>query len=193
MAAARVREACGIPGTSVHTTFLCRDKPAMKEVLRAAGVRVRRARPAPRRGDEVRRLRRRGRLPAHPQAAGRRRRVRGRAGQRARRARGGDRPQRRRPRRRGRRRGVRRGPRGLLRHDHHRRPGRARVRHPLLPERARGDAHALDLAAVRHHQPHRRRAELRRAARRWAERVIAALGIGTSATHMEWFAGPKGL
>ena len=24
-------------------------------------------------------------------------------------------------------------------------------------------------------------------------RVIAALGIGTSATHMEWFAGPKGL
>jgi carbamoylphosphate synthase large subunit len=36
--AARVREACGIPGTSVRTAFLCRDKPAMKEVLRAAGV-----------------------------------------------------------------------------------------------------------------------------------------------------------
>lgn len=36
--AARVREACGIPGTSVHTAFLCRDKPAMKEVLRAGGV-----------------------------------------------------------------------------------------------------------------------------------------------------------
>jgi formate-dependent phosphoribosylglycinamide formyltransferase (GAR transformylase) len=38
MAAARVRERCGIPGTSVKTTFLCRDKPAMKEALRAAGI-----------------------------------------------------------------------------------------------------------------------------------------------------------
>ena len=39
LTAARVREACGIPGTSVQTTFLCRDKPAMKEVLRNAGIR----------------------------------------------------------------------------------------------------------------------------------------------------------
>lgn len=38
MAAARVRERCGIPGTSVQTTYLCRDKPAMKEALRKAGV-----------------------------------------------------------------------------------------------------------------------------------------------------------
>lgn len=38
MAAARVREACGIPGTSTRTAFLCRDKPAMKDVLREAGV-----------------------------------------------------------------------------------------------------------------------------------------------------------
>src|SRR5262249_24630915 len=38
MAAAKVREACHIPGTSVRTAFLCRDKPAMKEALRAAGV-----------------------------------------------------------------------------------------------------------------------------------------------------------
>jgi len=38
MTAARVRERCGIPGTSVQTTFLCRDKPAMKDALRAAGV-----------------------------------------------------------------------------------------------------------------------------------------------------------
>jgi hypothetical protein len=38
MAAARAREACGIPGTSVHTTWLCRDKPSMKEVLRAGGI-----------------------------------------------------------------------------------------------------------------------------------------------------------
>jgi len=35
---ARVREACGIPGVSARTSFLCRDKPAMKEVLREAGI-----------------------------------------------------------------------------------------------------------------------------------------------------------
>jgi carbamoylphosphate synthase large subunit len=38
LAAARVRERCGIPGTTVQTTHLCRDKPAMKEALRKAGV-----------------------------------------------------------------------------------------------------------------------------------------------------------
>lgn len=36
--AARVREAAHIPGTSVRTAFLCRDKPAMKQALREAGV-----------------------------------------------------------------------------------------------------------------------------------------------------------
>jgi len=35
---AQVREACTIPGTSVRTAWLCRDKPSMKEALRAAGV-----------------------------------------------------------------------------------------------------------------------------------------------------------
>ncbi len=35
---ARVREAAGIPGTSVGTAFLCRDKPAMKAFLREHGV-----------------------------------------------------------------------------------------------------------------------------------------------------------
>ena len=38
MAAAQVREACDIPGTSVRTAWLCRDKPSMKQVLREAGV-----------------------------------------------------------------------------------------------------------------------------------------------------------
>jgi len=38
MAAARVRAACGIPGSSVESVYLCRDKPAMKEALRKAGV-----------------------------------------------------------------------------------------------------------------------------------------------------------
>jgi formate-dependent phosphoribosylglycinamide formyltransferase (GAR transformylase) len=36
--AAQVRENCTIPGTSVRTTWLCRDKPSMKEALRSAGV-----------------------------------------------------------------------------------------------------------------------------------------------------------
>ncbi|MDJ0938779.1 MAG: ATP-grasp domain-containing protein [Woeseiaceae bacterium] len=38
MPAAHVREATGIPGTSTRTAYLCRDKPAMKQVLREAGV-----------------------------------------------------------------------------------------------------------------------------------------------------------
>jgi hypothetical protein len=35
---AQVREACTIPGTSVRTAWLCRDKPSMKQALREAGV-----------------------------------------------------------------------------------------------------------------------------------------------------------
>jgi hypothetical protein len=38
MAAAHVRERCTIPGISARTAFLCRDKVAMKEVLRKSGV-----------------------------------------------------------------------------------------------------------------------------------------------------------
>ncbi len=38
MPAAQVREATGIPGTSVRATWLCRDKPSMKQALREAGV-----------------------------------------------------------------------------------------------------------------------------------------------------------
>ncbi|MDH3410720.1 MAG: ATP-grasp domain-containing protein, partial [Gammaproteobacteria bacterium] len=38
MPVATVREATGIPGTSTRTAFLCRDKPAMKEALRQAGI-----------------------------------------------------------------------------------------------------------------------------------------------------------
>ena len=38
MATAQVREACTIPGTSVRTAWLCRDKPSMKQALREAGV-----------------------------------------------------------------------------------------------------------------------------------------------------------
>ena len=38
LTAAKVRAASGIPGISERTAFLCRDKPAMKEVLRQAGI-----------------------------------------------------------------------------------------------------------------------------------------------------------
>jgi carbamoylphosphate synthase large subunit len=38
LATAQVREACAIPGTSVRTAWLCRDKPSMKQALREAGV-----------------------------------------------------------------------------------------------------------------------------------------------------------
>ncbi|HEV7654490.1 MAG TPA: hypothetical protein VGP36_07105 [Mycobacteriales bacterium] len=35
---AHVREACSIPGTSSRTAWLCRDKPSMKQALREVGV-----------------------------------------------------------------------------------------------------------------------------------------------------------
>lgn len=38
MPVAHVRQRCSIPGTSVQTSYLCRDKPAMKEVLRKSGI-----------------------------------------------------------------------------------------------------------------------------------------------------------
>lgn len=38
LTAAKVREASGIPGTTLRTAYLCRDKPAMKEALREAGI-----------------------------------------------------------------------------------------------------------------------------------------------------------
>jgi formate-dependent phosphoribosylglycinamide formyltransferase (GAR transformylase) len=38
LAAAQARENCTVPGTSVRTAWLCRDKPSMKEALRVTGV-----------------------------------------------------------------------------------------------------------------------------------------------------------
>ena len=38
MSTAKVREAMGIEGTSVKTSWLCRDKPSMKEALRQNGI-----------------------------------------------------------------------------------------------------------------------------------------------------------
>ena len=64
-------------------------------------------------------------------------------------------------------RGVRRRPRGLLRHAVGQRARRARFHQPLLPERPRSDAHALDLAADRRHQSHGR-AGVRARSKQWA-------------------------
>ena len=79
MAAAQVREACTIPGTSVRTAWLCRDKPSMKEALRVGGRADRRLGRGRDRGGGAH-VRRAGRVPADPQAAQRRRRVGHRAG-----------------------------------------------------------------------------------------------------------------
>ena len=166
MPAAQVREATGIPGTSVRTTWLCRDKPSMKEALRQAGVPTA-ASAAVDSAAEAHEFADREGYPLilKPRAgAGAQGTVRVddehelapcAAGLRAR-GRHVDRH-----------RGVRRGPRGLLRHDHPRRPGRARLGHALLPQRPRGDAPPLDLAAVHHDEPHRRPEQrlLRRGAR----------------------------
>ncbi len=58
------------------------------------------------------------------------------------------------------------GHEGFLDTHRDRRRGGARIRQPLLPERARGDARALDLTADRLHQP-RGRARLRRGEATW--------------------------
>ena len=101
MAAAQVRENCSIPGTSVRTAWLCRDKPSMKETLRAAGVPTAASTAASTAG-EVRDF---ARAVGYPLI------LKPRSG--------------------------------------------AGLRVPLLPERAGGDAGALDLAAVPGHQPDR--------------------------------------
>lgn len=53
LTAAKVREKTGIPGMRARTAWLCRDKPAMKDVLRAGGVRCAMSTGADS-GDEVR-------------------------------------------------------------------------------------------------------------------------------------------
>ena len=198
MTAARVREACTIPGTSVRTAFLCRDKPAMKEVLRRCRHPVRTVhRHEPPSPEEVRwPSPSRGRLPAHRQAA----RRRGRRGHRA--ASTSDEE-------------LERalhvversrtassvaleefieGHEGFYDTISIDGDDRPRVHLPLLPERARGRC----AAAGSRRRSWRRTASTptpttarsRRSARPGHRRRS---GIGTSATHMEWFSGPKGL
>ena len=143
------------PARRVRTTWLCRDKPSMKEALRQAGVpTAASARPSTRRT-------RPGRSPSATATRSSSSRATGAGAQGTVRVDNDTELARRWPgsARDGatldRHRGVRRGPRGLLRHHRHRRPGRPRLGHALLPQRPRGDAAPLDLAAVHHHQPHR--------------------------------------
>ena len=191
LAAAQVRENCTIPGTSVRTAWLCRDKPSMKEVLRAAGVPTA-ASTAASTAEEVRDFARAvgyplilkprsgagaldttrvdddGELDA---ALGAVRRPAGRLD---------------------RRRGVRRGARGLLRHPVGRRRPGARLRVPLLPERARGDADPLDLAAVRRDQPGRLGGRLPAAARAWGGGSTRRSGSAPAPRTWSGSSGPRG-
>ena len=193
LAAAQARENCTIPGTSVRTAWLCRDKPSMKEVLRAAG----RARPPPRppsrRAAEVHAFVDGDRLPDHPQAAHRGGRARHHAGRR----------------------------RAASWSEALGRFGGQDVESIAVEEFVEGhegfyDTVSVDgnaaLDFVSHYYPN----VLEAMRTRWISpqfvstnrvdsapdyqelrdlgaRVNAALGIGTSATHMEWFFGPKGL
>lgn len=187
---ARVREQSGIPGTSTKTAFLCRDKPAMKDALREAGVPCAQSTGA-KSGDEVRKFAGEVGFPLiikPPDAAGaagvervdNERELEG-AIQRS---------------------GVDQGITvaveefiegheafydtisvdGKIHHEFisHYYPGvleamRTRWISPQIIATNRLDAPAYDEV------------------RAMAQKVITALGIGTSPTHMEWFYGPKGL
>ena len=142
------------------------------------------------RGARVRRL---GRLPDRAQAAHRRRRARHHPRRRPRPARAGPGPLRRAGGRVDRGRGVRRGPRGLLRHADHRRDTSpstsSRTTTRTCSRRcARGGSPRSSSPRTGSTRPPDYQ-ELRDL----GARVNAALGIGTTATHMEWFFGPKGL
>ena len=68
-----------------------------------------------------------------------------------------------------------------------------RVRLALLPERARGDAHALDLAAVHRHEPHRQRPRLRRGEGDGAEGDRGCSASTPRRRTWSGSSGPKGL
>ena len=91
------------------------------------------------------------------------------------------------------RRGVHRGPRGLLRHDHDRRP-RRRTTSSRTTTRTCSRRCATRWISPQFVTTNRiDAAAATTSSKRARPQVIEALGIGTSATHMEWFSGPKGL
>ena len=155
--AAHVRERCSaFPGISARTAYLCRDKVAMKEVLREAGVPTAASAGISSVGEAVDFVEAVG-FPVilKPRAAA------GRLGHLP-----GRQPRTSSPPRRGRAALADGAPVAIeefveghegfydtLTVNGARRP---RLHQPLLPERARGDAHPLDLAADRRDQPHGR-------------------------------------
>jgi len=190
MPVAKVREACGIPGTSVRTAFLCRDKPAMKDALRAAGIPTARstAADAP---DAVRRFAKEVGYPliVKPRsAAGASGTVRVDDGQSLERA---------------------------IADAHFDQGGSVAVEEFIEGHEGFYDTVSIDGVVVHEFVSHYYPGVLEAMRTRWispqivttnridapgystlkamGQAVIRALGIGTSATHMEWFYGPKGL
>ncbi len=191
IAAARVREECGIPGISLRTTILCRDKPMMKEALRDAGVPCAQSTGASS-ADEVREFVRRVGFPVilKPRAAA------GASGTY---------------------RAASDGELDAAIHD----SGAARGASVAVEEFIEGHEGFYDTITIGgrvahdfvcHYYPNvleamRTRwispqfistnridsAPAYREVRELGGRVIDALGIGTAPTHMEWFYGPKGL
>ena len=193
MPTARVREACGIPGTSVRTAFLCRDKPAMKEVLRAGRDRLRPVASASSSREEIRAFAASVGFPLivkPPTAAGASGTRRAWTARRARAA-------------------------------HSERWGSIAGRSIAVEEFVEGHEGFYDTITIRgevvhdfvsHYYPNVLEAMRARwispqfiatnridsaadyaEVRAMGKKVIALLGIETSATHMEWFFGPKGL
>jgi formate-dependent phosphoribosylglycinamide formyltransferase (GAR transformylase) len=190
MPIARVREATGIPGTSVRTAYLCRDKPAMKDALREAGIptaqSIGASTPA-----EVRAFAARVGFPliVKPRSAA------GASGT------------------------VRvddaRALEGAITGAEFDRGGSVAVEEFIAGHEGFFDTLTIGGTVVHEFVSHYYPGVLEAMRTRWispqvvttnrvdapgygelremGRRVITALGIGTSATHMEWFAGPKGL
>ncbi len=187
---AAVREACGIPGTSVRTAYLCRDKPAMKEALRAAGVSCARS-TAAKSADEVRAFVKANGYPVilKPAAAA------GASGT----YRCDDDAQ----------------LEAAIRASHVERGANCAVEEFIEGHEGFYDTLSVDGVPVHDFASHYFPGVLEAMRTRWISpqivvtnrigssgydevkamgaQVIKALGIGTSATHMEWFFGPKGL
>jgi hypothetical protein len=190
MPAANVRERRGIPGTSVRTAYLCRDKPAMKQALREAGIPCAQSTGA----DNARQARAFAERVGFPLIV----KPRSAAGAA----------------------GTYRVTNGAELEHAIRESGLERGAAVAVEEFIEGHEGFLDTICVNgevayefitHYYPN----VLEAMRTRWispqmiatnrvdasgydevklmARRVIAALGIGTSATHMEWFFGPKGL
>ncbi|MCG8460725.1 MAG: ATP-grasp domain-containing protein [Holophagales bacterium] len=187
---AQVREALGLPGLSLRSAQLCRDKPAMKEALRQAGVPCA-ASDAVSNLDELRRFVEREGFPVilKPRSA-----LGGLGTYRAdtvaelERAAGEL--------------GVHQGKSVAVEEfvEGHEgfydtlavdgEPVHEYISHyyPTVLEALKDRRHSPQIAAT-----NRVELESYDELRQMGRKVIQALGIGTSATHMEWFFGPKGL